>query len=160
MTEVKQFNLRNPIHLFAVGFGSGLLKPAPGTWGTLVAAVIYILLMELTSPGLMAYLVLVFLAFLAGIYLCDRAAKDAGTHDHPAIVWDEFVGFFVTMIAVEQTLLNIALGFALFRLFDIWKPWPIGALDKSLSGGFGIMIDDVVAGVFACALLHALQALF
>lgn len=91
-----------------------------------------------------------------GIYICGKAAEEVGVHDHPAIVWDEFVGFFVTMFMVPVTLQNVVLGFLLFRLFDIFKPWPISYLDKNCHGGLGIMLDDILAGVAACAALHLL----
>lgn len=156
MNETVKFNLLNPVHFLALGFGSGLIKPAPGTWGTLVAVPLYWLFLTYLNPDLTVYLALILAAFTAGVYLCGRTATDVGVHDHSAIVWDEFVGFFITMIAIDPSLVNIALGFALFRLFDIWKPWPIRALDKSVHGGFGIMIDDVIAGLFACAALHGI----
>jgi len=154
-----KFVLSNPIHFAALGFGSGLIRPAPGTWGTLAAIPLYLLFDYFNPFGLAGYLAMIGLCFLLGIYLCGRTARDVGVHDHSAIVWDEFVGFFITMIAITPTLLNIVVGFALFRLFDIWKPWPIRLLDKSVHGGVGIMIDDVIAGVFACVLLHATQPL-
>lgn len=95
-----------------------------------------------------------FAAAIIGIFLCGEAARELKVHDHPGIVWDEFVGFWITMIAVPVTGLNILLGFALFRLFDIWKPWPISWCDKHVHGGLGIMLDDVLAGVLALACLH------
>ena len=145
------FQLLNPVHFFALGFGSGLLKPAPGTWGTLAAIPVYLVLAKLS---LYYYLIAVSLSFLLGIYLCGKTASDVGVHDHSSIVWDEFVGLFITMIAVPFSWLNLLLGFLLFRFFDIIKPWPIKWLDSKVHGGFGIMIDDVVAGVFACFCLQ------
>lgn len=156
MSPPVNFDLRNPVHFLALGFGSGLIKPAPGTWGTLAAIPLYGLLMISVDPALPVYLLVVLAALGFGVYLCGRTATDVGVHDHSAIVWDEFVGFFIAMTAVDLTLINVVLGFALFRLFDIWKPWPIRALDQSVHGGLGIMIDDVIAGVFACAVLHGI----
>ena len=153
----QNFKLSNPVHFLALGFGSGLLKPAPGTWGTLVAVPLYLALIQVVSPSGLAYMAVVLLGFAAGVYLCGKTADDVGVHDHGAIVWDEIIGFLITMIALPASWLNIILGFALFRLFDIWKPWPIRVIDKSVHGGTGIMVDDVIAGVFACLLLHALQ---
>ena len=89
-----------------------------------------------------------------GVWLCGKASSDLGVHDHPGIVWDEFAGMFVTMIAVPVTWISVLAGFLLFRLFDIWKPWPIGLLDKRVSGGLGIMLDDILAGVFAAVVLQ------
>ena len=160
----KDFKLSNPVHFLALGFGSGLIKPAPGTWGTLAAVPVYLALVELvslvspvspvTSVALFSsssifYLAVVVLSFVFGVYLCGKTARDVGVHDHGAIVWDEIVGYLITMAFFTPTLLNIVLGFALFRVFDIVKPWPIKLLDKHVHGGFGIMIDDVLAGVFA-----------
>jgi len=157
MTQSVQFTLSNPIHFLALGFGAGLLKPAPGTWGTLVAIPLYLLAMQVISPSSMVYLGLIIVSFIAGIYICGKTAIDAGVHDHGSIVWDEIVGFWITMLFVPVTWQNIALGFALFRVFDIVKPWPIKLLDKHVHGGFGIMIDDVLAGIFAWVLLYLAQ---
>ncbi len=147
----------NPVHFLALGFGSGLIRPAPGTWGTLAGVPLYLAVVHYISPFSVTYLVLIALLFLLGIYLCGRAAKDVGVHDHGAIVWDEIVGLLITFVWVPPTLVNLIIGFLLFRLFDIVKPWPIKLLDRHVHGGFGIMIDDVLAGVFACTLLILLQ---
>ncbi len=153
MTQVN-FKLSNPVHFLALGFGSGLIKPAPGTWGTLASVPVYFLLLALLPQGLMPYMVVLILTFVVGVYLCGKTARDVGVHDHGAIVWDEFVGFWITMTLIPFSWLNIILGFVLFRFFDILKPWPIKLLDKHVHGGFGIMIDDVLAGVFAWAILY------
>ena len=100
------------------------------------------------------YIVLTVLISLIGITICQSASDELGVHDHGGIVWDEIAGFLVTMIAVPVSFATLVAGFILFRLFDIWKPWPIGWLDKRVEGGLGIMIDDIVAGAFACVLLH------
>ena len=141
----------HPAQFFAFGLGSGLSPKAPGTVGT-VAAIPFYCLMTFLPLG--SYSALVLVAALIGIYLCGEAARELGVHDHPGIVWDEFVGFWITMWAVPFTGLNVLLGFALFRLFDIWKPWPIRWCDRHVHGGLGIMLDDVLAGVMACAVLH------
>lgn len=145
--------LLHPWHFFSLGFGSGLAPFAPGTFGTLAAIPLYLLCVDLS---LEIYSGLIILGFAIGIYWCDFTSKTLGVHDHSGIVWDEIVGFFITMIAVPPTWINIVIGFALFRLFDIWKPWPIKLLDEKVNGGFGIMIDDVLAGIFALACLQAL----
>ena len=145
------FNLANPIQFLALGFGSGLAPKAPGTFGTLAAIPIYLLLATLT-PSFYALAVLVMT--VAGFYICGKAADGVGVHDHPAIVWDEFVGFFITMFMIPISWQSILLGFILFRLFDIAKPWPISFVDKKVSGGFGIMIDDVLAGIFALIIMQ------
>lgn len=145
------FKLSNPVHFLALGFGSGLAPKAPGTFGTLAAIPLFILLAPL-QPSL--YLGLLVVMSIVGIYLCGKTAKDAGVHDHGAIVWDEIVGFLITMIMVPVTWQSIAVGFILFRVFDIFKPWPISWLDKHCHGGFGIMVDDIVAGLAALACMH------
>lgn len=143
--------LSHPIHWLAFGLGSGLAKKAPGTWGTLAAMPFAIGLMMLPSAW---HLALVIISFWLGVYLCDRTSRDLGVHDHPGIVWDEWVGIWLTLWLVPLTWWGLLLGFALFRLFDIVKPWPIRWLDKHIHGGMGIMIDDVLAAVFAWLVLQ------
>ena len=145
--------LTSPINFLAFGFGSGLAPFAPGTFGTLAAIPIYLLMQPLSLP---IYLVIVAIVSIVGIWICDISSKSLGVHDHSGIVWDEFAGYFVTMIAAPKGWLWIVIGFALFRLFDIWKPWPISFLDKKVGGGFGIMVDDLLAGVFALLCLQLL----
>jgi phosphatidylglycerophosphatase A len=140
----------------AFGFGSGLAPKAPGTFGTLLAVPLYILLSQLS---LLPYILVVVIAFAVGIYLCGRTATDLGVHDHPGIVWDEFVGFWITMIAAPAGWLWVFIGFILFRLFDIWKPWPIRFFDKNVESGLGIMIDDVLAGIYALMVLQLIALL-
>ena len=156
MTD-KLFNLSNPVHLLAVGFGSGLIKPAPGTWGTVAAIPLFFAVASLIGTASIAYCAFLIISFIVGVYLCGKTATDAGVHDHGSIVWDEFVGFWITMMFVPITWQNILIGFVLFRIFDILKPWPIKLLDKYVHGGFGIMIDDVLAGIFAWAILFFSQ---
>ena len=144
----------SPIHFLAFGFGSGLSPFAPGTAGTLAVIPIYLLLQTL---NIIPYVVVICLICLAGIWICEQSSKKLGVHDHSGIVWDEFAGYLITMIAAPQGWLWIAIGFILFRIFDIWKPWPIRVVDKQIGGGFGIMLDDIIAGVFA---LISLQILF
>jgi len=156
MTVSAREILSNPIHCLAFGFGSGLAPKAPGTFGTLLAVPLYILLSQLS---LLPYILVVVIAFAVGIYLCGRTATDLGVHDHPGIVWDEFVGFWITMIAAPAGWLWVVIGFILFRLFDIWKPWPIRFFDKNVESGFGIMIDDVLAGIYALMVLQLIALL-
>ncbi|MDP7593898.1 MAG: phosphatidylglycerophosphatase A [Litorilituus sp.] len=145
------FNLANPIQFLALGFGSGLAPKAPGTFGTLAAIPLYFILSTLTTSF---YALAVLFMTIAGFYICGKAADDLGVHDHPAIVWDEFVGFLITMFMVPISWQSLTLGFILFRLFDIIKPWPISFIDKKVSGGFGIMIDDVLAGIFSLIIMQ------
>jgi len=143
--------LRDPVHLVAFGFGAGLSPYAPGTFGTIVGIPFVLLMAPL---GLAAQLALVFTGFLAGIYVCGESARRLGVHDHGGIVWDEVVGYAITMLAVPAEPLWLLAGFGLFRFFDIVKPWPIREADHSLKGGLGIMLDDVLAGIFAGAILY------
>ncbi len=138
--------LTHPVHFLAFGFGSGLSPKAPGTAGTVVALVLYLLLAQLP---LVAYLIMLLVTFALGIYLCDRSSKLLGVHDHGGIVWDEFVGYWITMLVAPSGLIWIVIGFILFRLFDILKPFPINYFDKHVHGGLGIMLDDAIAGSFA-----------
>lgn len=144
-------HLKHPVHALGLGLGSGLAPSAPGTFGTLAALPFYLLLSTLSLP---LYLAIVLFCAVIGVWICGQTAAALGVHDHPAIVWDEFVGLWVTMIAAPVGWFPVVLGFALFRLFDILKPWPISWLDKQVSGGLGIMVDDVLAGMFACICLH------
>jgi phosphatidylglycerophosphatase A len=147
---------RDPFHVLALGFGAGALPRAPGTWGTLAAVPFYSLLLRpLDTP---VYLVWVALLFVGGVWWCGRTARLLRVADHPAIVWDEMVGFWLTMAATPGGLPWLAAGFILFRLFDIWKPWPVRRLER-LPGGLGIMLDDVAAAVYAALLLGLIRIL-
>ena len=154
---LKRLSLKNPIHFLALGFGSGLAAKAPGTFGTLAAVPLYLLM---SSLDLTWYVAITVIATLAGFYICGKAAKDMEVHDHGAIVWDEVAGLLITMIAAPAGWIWLVIGFALFRFFDIIKPWPIRWLDAHVHGGFGIMIDDVLAGVFALLSLQILVYLY
>lgn len=149
--EIPVKMLLNPAHFFALGFGSGLTPKLPGTAGTLVGVLLFIL-MPVTSW--MTYLVVVVCGFLFGIFCCEYTAKSLNVHDHPSIVWDEIVGYLITMFMVPKDWLWILIGFILFRVFDILKPWPISVIDSHVNGGFGIMFDDVVAAFFSLAIIQ------
>jgi phosphatidylglycerophosphatase A len=140
----------SPVLWLAFGFGSGLAPRAPGTAGTLMAIPLFLLLDQLGFTG---YLLVTTCITLVGVWICGRASRVLGAHDHPGIVWDEFAGFLITMVAAPEGWAGIAAGFALFRLFDIWKPWPVGWADRKVHGGLGIMLDDVLAGLLAAAVL-------
>jgi phosphatidylglycerophosphatase A len=153
-TDIKvNFDLTQPIQFLALGFGSGLAPKAPGTFGTLAAIPVFLLLTML-MPTPLPYAIAVTVLGIVGIYICGKAADDLGVHDHPAIVWDEFVGFFITMFMVPVSWQSILVGFILFRIFDIFKPWPISFIDKKMTGGLGIMFDDVLAGIFALVIMQ------
>lgn len=157
MSDTVQFQLRNPVHFLALGFGSGLIKPAPGTWGTFAAVPVFLGMVQFLPTAQLGYAVMLLVTFLLGVYVCGQTARDVGVHDHGSIVWDEFVGYFVTMALVPASWLNLLLGFVLFRVLDIAKPWPIKLFDKHVHGGLGIMIDDVIAGVIAAIALYFMQ---
>jgi len=140
-----------PVHWLAFGFGSGLAPKAPGTFGTLAALPIFWLIQDWP---LLWYLVWLLATFAVGVYLCDRCARDLGVHDHPGIVWDEMVGYWLTMLMAPKGWLWMLVGFVYFRIFDIAKPWPIGWADRRVHGGLGIMLDDVLAGLYALLLLQ------
>jgi phosphatidylglycerophosphatase A len=148
---------RNPVHLLAFGFGSGLAPKAPGTAGTAVAVLIYLLLPAMPWPLYLAFLITVF---SLGVWVCGKTAEDLGVHDHGGIVWDEFVGYWITMFMAPVGWVWVILGFVLFRLFDILKPWPVKWVDEQVKGGLGIMLDDVLAGAMAVLYMLVVQFLF
>ena len=145
---------RDPVLFVAFGFGAGLAKKAPGTFGTLVGIPIYLLL---AAAGPTFYALSLIALTLGGIWICQKASDRLGVHDHQGIVLDEIVGFLITMVAVPLSWQAILIGFALFRLFDIVKPWPIRIVDEQVRGGLGIMMDDVLAGVLAALVLQLMR---
>jgi len=153
---IPQGFLKNPIHLLALGFGTGYVPKMPGTVGTLVGILFYLPMVYLPWP---VYIGVTIALFLLGIWLCEVTANHLGVHDHGGIVWDEIVGFLITMTLVPPEWRFVLLGFVLFRLFDIWKPWPIRWFDMGVSGGLGIMVDDLVAGLYALLVLQLIAYL-
>ncbi|RMA82407.1 phosphatidylglycerophosphatase A family protein [Umboniibacter marinipuniceus] len=138
-------------HFVAFGMGSGLIRPAPGTWGTISGLLVFVLLVNYLSPVVAAAIMIVLTVY--GTWCAHRSAIKMRVHDYGGIVIDEWVGIWITLAVVEPTALNLVVGFVLFRIFDIAKPWPIGWIDRHVSGGIGIMIDDMVAGIFSAAVL-------
>lgn len=136
----------NPVHILALGLGTGASPVVPGTVGSLMAVPLYFVLSPLP---VLEYLLLCTVLFAAGVWICHRTARDMGVHDHPAIVFDEIVGMLFTLTMAPSGWIWLVAGFLLFRLFDIWKPYPINLLDKNMQGGFGIMLDDLIAAVYA-----------
>jgi phosphatidylglycerophosphatase A len=145
--------LKNPLYFIAAGFGSGLMPFAPGTWGTLLAIPMYWLL---SFCPWMIYLVVTLAAFIFGVFITDWVSRDMGAHDYGGIVWDEIVGYLITMFLAPVSLIWMIVGFFLFRLFDIWKPQPIRYIDQKIVGGMGIMLDDVLAAFFAWIVLQGM----
>lgn len=148
--------ITDPGHFLALGFGTGCSPIVPGTVSTLVFVPLCWLALHL--PVLWYGLLTLVLALL-GVYLCGRTTRALGVDDHRAIVWDELVGFFITMLAAPPTFIYLAAGFVLFRFFDILKPWPVNAADNKLHGGIGIMMDDILAGVYAFISLNIIAGL-
>ena len=146
-----KYILKDPVLFLAFGFGSGLAKKAPGTFGTLAAIPIYWLLVHTNA---VIYSVTTLLICFSGIWICGKAAEKLGVHDHPGIVWDEIAGLLVTLWWTEFSWAMLLAGFVLFRLFDIVKPWPIKRVDQEVQGGFGIMLDDILAGLLAALVLY------
>lgn len=144
---------RDPAYFIAFGFGSGLMPIAPGTWGTLVAIPLYLLLAKLP---LVIYLLITLAAFFLGIWVSEKVSHELGEHDYSGIVWDEVVGYLLTMTMAPVGLFWMIAGFLLFRLFDIWKPQPIRLIDEQVKGGLGIMLDDVLAALPAWLILQLL----
>lgn len=147
---------RNPVHFLAFGFGSGAVPKGPGTAGTVVAMAIYYVVPPL--PPLAQVLVIV-VSLVFGIWICGKTATDLGVHDHGGIVWDEFVGYWITMFMAPTGWVWPLIGFVLFRILDIFKPWPIKWVDKQVKGGMGIMLDDVLAGIMAALCIQAIVIL-
>ncbi|HHL3493038.1 TPA: phosphatidylglycerophosphatase A [Legionella pneumophila] len=155
---MNQVNLANrvwqdPIYFIAFGFGSGLMSIAPGTWGTLAAVPLYLLII---NAHWSVYLLWTALAFVLGVWVSDRVTEDLGVHDYKGIVWDEVVGYLLTMFLAPKGISWMLTGFILFRIFDIWKPQPIRMIDQRVQGGLGIMLDDVLAAVPAWCIMQIL----
>ncbi len=146
--------LRDPVHLLALGFGSGLAPFAPGTFGSIVGLMFGL---ALAHFGWWPAFVVTVLVTIAGVWICGESARKLGVHDHSAIVWDEIAGMMLVMLAAPPTWWGITLGFVLFRVFDVWKPWPIREIDHGMRGGLGIMLDDVMAALMAVALLMLIK---
>lgn len=144
---------RNPVHFLAFGLGTGASPYAPGTVGTLLGIP---LVWWMSDLNLYWYLGITFALYVVGVWVCAKTSNDIGVHDHSGIVIDEVVGYMITMILVPVNIWTLAIGFLLFRFFDIVKPWPIRWLDRRVEGGTGIMIDDVLAGIFALVVIHVM----
>ncbi|MBA2411112.1 MAG: phosphatidylglycerophosphatase A [Gammaproteobacteria bacterium] len=149
--------LSDPFHCLAFGAGAGLIPYAPGTAGTLVALPVYTLLQPLS---LSLYLAVLVVMLAVGTWICGRASVALGVHDHSGIVWDEIVGYLITMLTAPPGWGWMLAGFVVFRLFDIAKPWPVSLIDRRMGGGAGIMLDDIVAGLYALVAMHVLAMFF
>lgn len=146
-----KISIKTPTQFFATGFGSGCAPVAPGTFGTLASIPFWVALSFLSVP---TYAAVVSITFVFGCLVSEQASRELGVHDHGGIVIDEFVGFFITMFLVPLSIVNIVLGFIVFRIFDVLKPWPIKWVDQKMKGGVGIMVDDVLAGFMSLISMH------
>jgi phosphatidylglycerophosphatase A len=151
--DITRADITHPAHLLALGFGAGLMKPAPGTWGSVVGAGVFAPLLLLPIGW---YLMALLAATVLGVYVCDKSARDWGVHDHGAIVWDEVVGMGIALMFLPFSWTSVVLAFVMFRVFDIWKPWPVNILDQKIKGGWGIMADDMAAGLIASVAGYAI----
>jgi len=151
-----KFLFAHPAHLIAFGFGSGLAPRAPGTVGTLLGLPLFWLIAAATAD-LPSRIVPLIVAFLLGTWACGRTGRALGVADHGGMVWDEIVAFALVLLFTPPGWLWIALAFALFRLFDILKPWPIRLADQHLKNGFGVMFDDLLAAGYAIAVIKGVQ---
>lgn len=142
--------LTTPVLFLAFGFGSGLAKKMPGTMGTVAAIPVYLLIAQ---SNIWLYSIFTMVVCVVGIHICDEAAEQLGEHDFGGIVWDEVAGYLVTMWFVPFSWSALCIGFILFRVFDILKPWPIKWADQKVAGGFGIMLDDILAGFISAGIL-------
>lgn len=160
MTPIPSFQdlLKNPVMLLGFGFGSGLSPKAPGTVGTLVGLLLFVPLLVWLPLAAIALLVA---GTVMGAAICGRSADAIGVHDHGGIVWDEFIGIWLVLVFLpEQSWLYWVFAFVAFRFFDILKPWPIGWMDQNISGGLGILLDDIMAACYAIIIIWGIQAGF
>jgi len=148
--DLLQKVLKDPVNLLAFGLGTGLAPKAPGTFGSLFGVAIAWWTLPL---GLEWRIVVAIALIVSGFWICGESARRMGVHDHPGIVWDEIAAMYLVLLVAPPGITAWALGFGLFRLFDIWKPWPIRDLDHRLGGGAGIMLDDIVAALYTAVLL-------
>ncbi len=150
-----RFIFRHPAHFFAFGFGSGLAPVAPGTFGTLAAIPLYYLLAALLPASLLYGAII--LAAVAGIWICDLTGRNLGVADYGGIVWDEIVAFWCVLLFTPVSALWIAVAFIAFRLFDIWKPFPISWFDAKFKNGYGVMLDDGLAAIYTLLVLEGIK---
>ncbi len=146
--------ISHPVHFLSLGLGTGLSPKAPGTLGTLVGFPLFWIIKD---HPLSQQLIIIAFLFLLGIYLCDMTGKALGVADHGGIVWDEIVAMMLVLTVTPLSLQWYLVAFALFRLFDIWKPFPIRQCDATLKGGFGVMFDDLLAAIYAILALKGLM---
>jgi phosphatidylglycerophosphatase A len=153
-TATEAWNWRDPAQLLGTGFGLGLLPLAPGTGTSLAALPAAWLIVGVTGRGGLALAALA--VFLVGVWAAGACIRQMGDDDPGRVVIDEIAGQWLTLLAVEPDLIHYAVGFVLFRAFDILKPWPVNLADRKIKGGFGVMFDDVLAAAYAGSALYLL----
>ncbi len=146
--------MRHPFGWIAAGFGAGFSPKAPGTVGTAVAVIVW--WFALKDLPMLPYLIVLASAFLIGVFAAQWVIRRTGVEDPSLVVWDEFVGVWITLMFAPSGWYAPLLGFIVFRVFDIWKPWPVSWADRELSGGFGTMVDDAIAGIYALAVVQSI----
>ncbi|HRA23516.1 MAG TPA: phosphatidylglycerophosphatase A [Usitatibacteraceae bacterium] len=146
-----RFLVAHPAHFIALGFGAGLAPVAPGTFGTLAGLALYWLLALALPPLAIAFLAIPL--FFLGVWACGVAGRNLGVADHGALVWDEIVAFLPLAALASASLVLQLVAFGLFRLFDVWKPFPIRQFEARVKGGFGVMLDDLLAACYAYLVL-------
>lgn len=151
MSKANKLNIKHPATILSTWFYSGLLNPAPGTWGTIAALPFAYGLIVLDNIWIT--LAAIAAVFIIGLWGGDVMEKQTGIHDDKRIVIDEVAGMWIAIIPATLNPLTLLAAFVLFRFFDILKPWPIGWVDKKVKGSFGVMFDDIIAGIFAAIIL-------
>jgi len=143
--------LKSPVLMLGFGFGSGLSPKAPGTFGTLLGLLLFLPVLLWNETVAIALFVV---SIVFGNYICGKSAEIIGVHDHGGIVWDEFAGIWLVLLFLpEQSPFYWLLAFIVFRVFDIWKPYPVSLADRKLQGGFGIMFDDILAAIYSIIII-------
>ncbi|AMA64825.1 Phosphatidylglycerophosphatase A [Candidatus Arsenophonus lipoptenae] len=160
MTNYKfTLKLSNPYHLLATGFGSGLSPVIPGTIGSLAAIPCWLFMHKIFS--VLACWFIILFGFIIGIIVCQRTSNDIKIYDHKSIVWDEFIGMWITLMYIPLSNWKwLLISFLLFRFFDILKPWPIIWFDRKIHKGIGIMLDDIIASIFAIIIMEMFKYWF
>jgi len=153
-----RFLLSHPARLVAFGFGAGLVPVAPGTWGTLLALPVFLLVSPRLEP--VEFLLMLLVLFALGVWACDVTGRSLGNSDHGGMVWDETVAFLLVLFFTPAGLHWQALAFLIFRLFDILKPPPIRYYERTFKNGFGVMLDDLIAAFYTLLVLAAFRTLF
>ena len=153
----EHWNLNNPLLLLATGFGVGLIPVAPGTCGALLAVAISWLIVQMFGPIILTIFIVLF--FFIGIWVSDYCIKRFEVNDPQQVVIDEIVAQSLVLLCVPLEIMTYLIGFLLFRVFDIFKPWPISWSERAIKGGLGIMVDDILAAIYTLPFLYLISYL-